>query len=101
MYVAMLLGSMCAFLMGRYVFRSSVERLSRKYRVFKAIDIAIEREGLKVCCLLRMTPLFPYAILNYLMGGTKISFKHYMIAGLGMIPRCVVYVYIGTTISNL
>jgi len=101
MYIGMLIGSLLSFLMGRYVFRSSVERLSRKYKIFGAIDRAIETEGLKVCTLLRLTPLLPYAILNYLMGGTKISFKHYMMSGIGMLPRCIVYVYIGTTISNL
>merc|ERR1711957_226649 len=101
MYIGMLLGSMLSFLMGKYVFRSSVERLSRKYKIFAAIDKATETEGFKVCTLLRLTPLFPYAILNYLMGGTKISFKHYMFSGIGMLPRCILYVYIGTTISNL
>ena len=58
-------------------------------------------EGLKLIVLLRLCPLIPYNMLNYLMGITDISFKDYMIGNLGMLPGCIVYVFIGTTLSSI
>ena len=69
--------------------------------MFKAIDKAIESEGLKLIVLLRLCPLIPFTILNYLMGGTAISLRHYAIGSFGMIPGTIVYVFIGTTISSI
>ena len=72
-----------------------------KYPTFGAIDKAIESEGLKLIILLRLCPLIPFTILNYLMGGTAISINKYILGSFGMIPGTIVYVFIGTTISSI
>lgn len=47
--------------------------------------------------MLRLSPLIPFNVFNYVMGLTKVSLKDYAIGGLGMIPGTAVYVYIGAT----
>ena len=61
----------------------------------------MESEGLKFTFLLRLSPLVPFNAFNYIMGATGVKFWDYAIGGTGMIPGTIVYVFIGTTISNL
>ena len=66
-----------------------------------AIDKVLEKEGLKFTFLLRLCPLIPFNAFNYIMGVTSVTFKAYALAGLGMIPGTIVYVFVGTTIGNI
>lgn len=88
-------------LLGRYLFRKSAANLAKKYRVINAIDKVLEKEGLKFTFLLRFCPLIPFNAFNYIMGITSVTFKSYAIGGFGMIPGTIVYVFVGTTISNI
>ncbi|MCZ6782777.1 MAG: TVP38/TMEM64 family protein [Proteobacteria bacterium] len=94
-FAAAVLGSCGAFLTSRYAARSAIEaRFGRNAR-FAAIDRAVEREGLKIVFLLRLSPLFPFNALNYALGLTGIRFRDYVVASLGMIPGTILYVYYG------
>ena len=92
------LGATLAFFVGRYLLRALTQRLRTKYVLARAIDRAIEKEGLKTMFLLRLSPLIPFNALNYIMSGTSISPKHYVIACVGMLPATIVYVYVGVSI---
>ena len=94
-FVAATLGSALAFLVARYVARGWVERRFTKSPRFVAIDRAMEKEGRKIVFLLRLSPVFPYNALNYLLGLTRIGFRDYMLGCIGMIPGTLLYVYYG------
>ena len=66
-----------------------------------ALDKAMNTEGLKFVFLLRLCPLVPFNVFNYTMGITGVKFWDYAGGGLGMIPGTIVYVFLGTTISNI
>ena len=100
-FVGAWIGSLFAMLLGRYVFREKVAECAQKVRVFKAIDKAIETEGLKITFLLRLCPLIPFNVFNYVMGLTNVKTRDYMLAGFGMLPGTIVYIYIGTNIYNI
>jgi len=51
--------------------------------------------------LLRLCPLVPFAIFNYVMGITAVSFFAYAVGGIGMLPGTLVYVFVGTTIGSI
>ena len=87
--------------MGKYVFREKSEEFARRYPVTKALDKAIQTEGLKVVTLLRLCPLVPFTYFNYVMGITAVKFSHYAIGGFAMIPGTIVYVFVGTTIGSI
>jgi uncharacterized membrane protein YdjX (TVP38/TMEM64 family) len=96
------LGATCAFLVGRYLTRDWVSRRIAASEKFKAIDEAVAREGWKIVFLTRLSPVFPFNLLNYAFGLTRVSLKHYFFASwIGMIPGTLMYVYIGSLAGDL
>ena len=67
----------------------------------KTLDLALRTEGLRFCFLLRLCPIVPFNLINYILGGTSITLKAYFLAGPGYIPICVAYVFLGTTIGSI
>ncbi len=94
-FVAATLGSCLAFLVSRYAARAVVERKIEGNDKFSAIDTAVAAEGRKIVFLLRLSPVFPFNLLNYALGLTKISFADFATASFGMIPGTLLYVYSG------
>jgi len=85
-----------AFLLARYVARAQIEKLVQRNRHFQAIDRAIAQSGWKVVVLLRLSPLVPFNLSNYLYGLTGIRFDHFILASwVGMFPGTLLYVYLG------
>ena len=85
-----------AFLIARYFAREAVEKLARKDPRFEAIDRAIGKEGWKVVALLRLSPLVPFSLSNYLYGLTSVRFGPYVATSwAAMLPATVLYVYLG------
>lgn len=89
-------GAAFAFLIARHVARERVEKAARKRENFRAIDRAIGEKGWKIVALLRLSPLVPFSLSNYLYGLTAIRFGPYVLASAaGMLPGTVLYVYLG------
>jgi uncharacterized membrane protein YdjX (TVP38/TMEM64 family) len=85
-----------AFLIARYFARDAVERLAKRDARFEAIDRAIGKEGWKVVALLRLSPLVPFSLSNYLYGLTSVKFWSYVgTSWAAMLPATVLYVYLG------
>jgi uncharacterized membrane protein YdjX (TVP38/TMEM64 family) len=99
--LAATLGATLAFLIGRYFARDWVCRRLRKYPQFRAIDAAVARQGARVVLLTRLSPIFPFNLLNYALGVTGISLKDYVLGSAGMIPGTVMYVYIGAVLEDI
>jgi uncharacterized membrane protein YdjX (TVP38/TMEM64 family) len=96
------LGATIAFLLGRFLIRSLIERKIKKYPRFHAIDKAIAVEGWKIVLLLRLIPLIPFNLLNYALALTSVSLKAYVLASwIGMLPGTILFIYIGTTAKDL
>jgi uncharacterized membrane protein YdjX (TVP38/TMEM64 family) len=100
--IGSILGASCAFLIGRYLTRDWVSKQIEGNQKFKAIDLAVAKEGWKIVLLTRLSPVFPFNLLNYAFGVTQVSFKDYFFASwIGMIPGTVMYVYIGSLAGSL
>jgi uncharacterized membrane protein YdjX (TVP38/TMEM64 family) len=85
-----------AFLIARYVARSRVEALAKRNKKFRAIEQAIREKGWRVVALLRLSPLIPFNVSNYLYGLTPVAFGPYVLASwIAMLPATVLYVWIG------
>lgn len=96
------LGAGAAFLVGRYVARDRVAKIVEKNPKFKAVDEAVAQEGWKIVGLTRLSPIFPFVVLNYAFGLTKVKFLDYFLASwIGMLPGTILYVYIGTVAKSL
>jgi len=86
-----------AFLLARSAFRPSIERQIQKRHFLKGLNQAAEESGFKLITLLRLSPIFPFVLLNYSLGLTRVSLRDYVLASFfGMFPATVLYVYIGS-----
>src|SRR5215471_10380870 len=96
------LGATAAFLVGRYLARAWVARKIEGNARFRAIDEAVAREGWKIVGLTRLSPAFPFNLLNYAFGLTRVSLRDYVLASwVGMMPGTVMYVYLGSLAGDL
>ncbi len=91
------LGATAAFLVGRYLARDWVAKKIEGNAAFAALDRAVAADGWKIVGLTRLSPAFPFTLLNYAFGLTRVSLRDYVLASwIGMMPGTVMYVYLGS-----
>ncbi len=100
-FIGATIGATCAFLVGRYFARGWISKKIAGNQKFAAIDRAVGKEGLKIVLLTRLSPIFPFNLLNYGLGVTGVSLKDYVIGSVGMIPGTVMYVYLGSLAGSI
>ncbi|MGB3212307.1 MAG: FAD-dependent oxidoreductase [Desulforhopalus sp.] len=94
------IGATLAFLVSRYLLRDSVQK--RFGDRLGTINRGIEREGAFYLFTLRLVPIFPFFLINILMGLTPIkTFTYYWVSQLGMLAGTVVYVNAGTQLAQI
>jgi len=99
--IASTLGATVAFLIGRHFTRGWVCQQLQEHPKFQAIDAAVAKEGFKIVLLTRLSPIFPFNLLNYVFGMTCVSSRAYILGSIGMIPGSVLYVYIGSLAGDV
>ncbi|XP_010546832.1 PREDICTED: uncharacterized protein LOC104818792, partial [Tarenaya hassleriana] len=96
------LGAGAAFLLGRTIGKPFAVSKLKDYSQFQSVALAIENSGFKICLLLRLAPLVPFNMLNYLLSVTPIPLGKYLLSSwLGMMPITLALVYVGTTLKDL
>ena len=100
-FMSATLGATIAFLVGRYLARDWISKKIEGNHKFRAIDQAVGKEGFKIVLLTRLSPIFPFNLLNYAFGVTGVSLKDYVIGSVGMIPGTIMYVYLGSLAGSL
>jgi len=100
-FIGATIGEAVAFLIARNLARDAVSRRVRRDARFFAIDRAIAAQGKKVVLLLRLSPVFPFNLLNYALGLTSISLRDYLIASIGILPGTLLYVYTGKVAGDI
>ena len=98
--VASTLGAVLAFLSSRYVLRDTVE--AKFGERLKAINNGLERDGAFYLFTLRMIPLFPFFVVNLVMGLTRIrTWTYAWVSQVGMLLGTIVYVNAGTQLAQI
>lgn len=94
------LGALLAFLVSRYLLRDSIK--SKFPERLKAIDEGVQKEGAFYLFTLRLVPVFPFFLVNLLMGVTGIkAWTFYWVSQIGMLAGTVVYVNAGTQLAEI
>ena len=99
--IGAIIGETFAFLLGRYLARDWIARKIQHNQTFATLDRALNREGIKIILLTRLSPIFPFSLLNYAFGITGISLRDYFIGSIGIIPMTITYVYLGSLAGDL
>ena len=90
------LGALSSFLLTRTLLREKVARWAEGNPKFRSLDQAIGKQGFKMVLLTRLSPVFPFVLLNYFLGLTAVRTAPYVLANLiGMLPATFLFVYIG------
>jgi uncharacterized membrane protein YdjX (TVP38/TMEM64 family) len=100
-FIGAVLGAIAAFLIGRYLARGWVARKIADNPRFAAIDKAVAKTGFKIVLLTRLSPIFPFVLLNYAFGVTQVALKDFFFGSVGMIPATVSFVYVGSLAGSL
>ena len=88
------LGATLAFLIARYLAADWVERKTGGRMA--QLKTGVEKEGWRFVAFVRLVPLFPFNLLNYALGLTRINLLHYIIASyICMLPGAIAYTYLG------
>jgi uncharacterized membrane protein YdjX (TVP38/TMEM64 family) len=91
-----LAGALFSFFFSRYLFRDTVERLAARRPRLRNLDAQIARDGWKLVCLLRVSPIMPFSATSLALGLSAISLRDYAIGTLASLPALCGYVFIGT-----
>jgi len=92
------LGALCSFLLARTFLRQKVSLWTASHPKFRFLDEAIGKQGFKMVLLCRLSPIFPFILLNYFLGLTAVRTAAYVLANLlGMLPAMFLLVYVGAT----
>ena len=95
-------GLALAFLAARRLARERVTAWLAGKPSFAAVDRAVAAEGWKIVFLTRLTPVFPFTVLNYAYGLTGVSFPGYLAASAtGILPGTLLYLYLGSSVARV
>ena len=95
------LAATTAFLLGRTIARDWISRRLGQDPRLAAIDAAVGQSGFKIVLLLRLSPLFPFNVLNYTLGLTRVRLRDFVLGSwIGMLPGTALYVYIGSLVTS-
>jgi uncharacterized membrane protein YdjX (TVP38/TMEM64 family) len=100
-FVSATLGAVAAYVVAhRLAGTRLVDRVIRDRRV-AAVRLAVAGEGAWVQFLLRLSPIVPYVLVNYAFGLSRVRFRDFLVACLGMIPAIVMYTYYGKVVGDV
>jgi uncharacterized membrane protein YdjX (TVP38/TMEM64 family) len=96
------LGATAAFFLGRTIGRDWISRRIKAWPRFQAVDRAVESRGFLIVLLTRLSPAFPFFLLNYAYGVTAVRPREYVLGSwLGMMPATIAYVYAGSLAASV
>ncbi|MDP6870595.1 MAG: TVP38/TMEM64 family protein [Candidatus Poseidoniaceae archaeon] len=100
-FAASMLGGLCAFLLGRWLFRETIQESIKNDKKMQNIEKAINDEAMKISILVRLSPILPDEWLNYIMSATPVSLRVFLISNTSSLIYCAVYSYYGHVLGTL
>jgi len=100
-FVGACLGAEVAFLLGRHWLRDWARRQLQRAPRLLAIEQGVSREGLKLVLLTRLSPAFPFSLLNLAYGLSEVSLRDYSIGLIGILPGTILFVGLGALAGDV
>jgi uncharacterized membrane protein YdjX (TVP38/TMEM64 family) len=91
-----LAGALLSFFLSRSLFRAGLEHLAARRPRLRNLDTRIARDGWKLVCLLRVSPIMPFSATSLALGLSAVGLRDYTIGTLASLPALCGYVFIGT-----
>jgi len=100
-FVGACLGAEAAFLLGRYWLRGWAQRRLAALPKLQAVEQAVSREGLKLVLLTRLSPAFPFSLLNLAYGLSEVSLRDYSLGLIGILPGTILFCGLGALAGDV
>lgn len=100
-FVGACLGAEAAFLLGRHWLRGWAQRRLAALPKLQAVERAVSREGLKLVLLTRLSPAFPFSLLNFAYGLSEVSLRDYTIGLIGILPGTILFCGLGALAGDV
>jgi len=100
-FVGACLGAEAAFLLGRHWLRDWARRQLQRTPKLLAIEQGVSREGLKLVLLTRLSPAFPFSLLNLAYGLSEVSLRDYNIGLIGILPGTILFCGLGALAGDV
>ena len=100
-FLSAFIGASISFFLAKEYFVKKIETIISRFPKTKLLEKIINKGGLKLIILTRLSPLFPFSILNYFYGLNKVSYKDFSIGLLFIIPGTYIYCALGSLSNNL
>ena len=95
------LGAELVFLLGRYALRGWAQRRLQGWPKLQAVEQAVSREGLRLVLLTRLSPAFPFSLLNLAYGLSAVSLRDYSLGLIGILPGTVLFCALGALAGDV
>ena len=100
-FISASLGASVAFFISKSFFAKKIKTFLNRYPKLRVMEQVVEKGGLKLIFLARLSPIFPFSILNYFYGLNNVKFKDFALGLLGIIPGTFLYCSIGSLAKSL
>ena len=100
-FIGACLGAEAAFLLGRTLLRGWAQRRLAALPKLQAVEQAVSREGLKLVLLTRLSPAFPFSLLNLAYGLSEVSLRDYTLGLIGILPGTVLFCGLGALAGDV
>ena len=100
-FLSAFIGASISFFLAKEYFVKKIETIISRFPKIKLLEKIINKGGLKLIILTRLSPLFPFSILNYFYGLNKVSYKDFSIGLLFILPGTYLYCALGSLSNNL
>ena len=99
-YAASLIGGMVAFLLGRWLFRDTIQASISTDEKMKRVEQALAGDAMRISILVRLSPLIPDEWLNYMMSAGPVSFRVFTLSNATSIVYSIAYAYYGHVLGS-
>lgn len=100
-FIGACLGAEIVFLLGRHWLRDWAQRRLSRFPKLQAVERGVSREGLKLVLLTRLSPAFPFSLLNLAYGLSEVTLKDYTLGLLGILPGTVLFCALGALAGDV
>ena len=100
-FIASLIGGLIAFLLGRWLLRDYISQIVASDERLVKLESAINEEAMQISVLVRLSPLLPDELLNYVMSSSPISIRVFFLSNLSSIVYSLAYAYFGLAAGKL
>lgn len=100
-FIASMIGGLIAFVLGRWLFRESIQEAIKNDQRMVNIESALGEDAMRISILVRLSPILPDEWLNYIMSATPVSLRVFLVSNTSSLVYCLIYAYYGHALGSI